>query len=98
MCKKNIPYILAFYYKPVKSIQMNESCQKHAQRLSRVKETLVKLEEEEIQINLQLKENPIIPPLYKRLRDLEMDKKITRNEIEDCEELLEECIAKNGNL
>ncbi len=75
---------------------MDDSCILHEQRLNRVKITLANLEEEENQINLQLKENPIIPHLYKRLRELEIDKKITRNEIEDCEELLEECIAKNG--
>lgn len=73
---------------------MKDSCDLFKSQFKKAKETLVVLEEQKAEINLKLESNPSSASLNKELRTVNMDIRITLNEIEHAESCIQECELK----
>lgn len=70
---------------------MNDPCSLYKLQFKNAKETLDILLKQKEQINLKLELDPISSTLHKELRMVNLDIKITMNEIEHAESGIEEC-------
>lgn len=70
---------------------MDDPCKIYKSQFRRAKETLDLLEQQKAQIDFKLKSNAICSTLHKELRTVNLDIKITLNEIEYIESNLQEC-------
>ena len=78
---------------------MKDSCELFKSQYKKAKETLVILEEQKAEINLKLESNPSSASLHKELRTVNMDIRITQNEMEHAESCIQECELKyNSSL
>lgn len=78
---------------------MNDPCNLFKSQYKKAKETLVILEEQKAEINFKLESNPSSATLHKELRTVNMDIKITLNELEHAESCIQECELKyNSSL
>jgi flagellar biosynthesis chaperone FliJ len=78
---------------------MKDSCDLFKSQFKKAKETLVVLEEQKSEINFKLESNPSSATLHKELRTVNMDIRITLNEIEHAESCIQECELKyNSSL
>lgn len=73
---------------------MNTPCKLYKRQYKKAKETLDLLETQKSQIDFKLKSNPVCPDLHKQLRSINLDIKITNNELEQAESDIEECESK----
>lgn len=76
---------------------MNDPCQLFKSQYKKAKETLDVLEQEKHQIELSLESNPISSDLNKKLRKINLDIKITVNELEHADYSIEKCEIKHIN-
>ncbi|KIA86233.1 hypothetical protein [Flavobacterium sp. AED] len=76
---------------------MNDPCQLFKSQHKKAKETLDALEQEKQQIELNLESNPISSDLNKKLRKINLDIKITMNELEHADYSIEKCEIKHIN-
>ena len=74
---------------------MNDPCKLYKSQYKKAKETLAILEIQKTQINLNLEPNPISASLNKELRMVNLDIKITLNEIEHAEYSIHQCEMKH---
>jgi len=78
---------------------MKDPCNLFKSQYKKAKETLVILEEQKAEINLKLESNASSATLHKELRNINMDIRITLNEIEHAESCIQECELKyNSSL
>ena len=70
---------------------MNDPCKIYKLRYKKAKETLDILEKQKAQINADLKSNTICTTLHKELRTVNLDIKITLNELEHEESNIKNC-------
>ncbi|MFE3866502.1 hypothetical protein ACFX5E_00265 [Flavobacterium sp. LS2P90] len=70
---------------------MNDPCQLFKSHYKKAKETLDILEEQKYQIELDLESNPISADLNKKLREMNLDIKITVNELEHAIYSIKKC-------
>ncbi len=70
---------------------MNDPCHLFKSQYKKAKETLDILEKQKQQIELNLESNPISSDLNKRLREINLDIKITVNELEHANYSNEKC-------
>jgi hypothetical protein len=78
---------------------MKDSCDLFKSQFKKAKETLVVLEEQKAEINLKLESNPSSANYHKELRTVNMDIRITLNEMEHAESCIQECELKyNSSL
>lgn len=77
---------------------MNDPCSLYKSQYKKAKETLELLEKQKAQINLNLESNPISSSLHKELRMINLDIKITMNELEHAESNIHECELKYNSL
>ena len=73
---------------------MEDPCNLFKSQYKKAKETLVILEEQKAEINLKLESNSSSATLHKELRNVNMDIRITLNEIEHAESCIQECELK----
>ena len=73
---------------------MNNPCILFHSQSKKAKETLEKLEKQRDQIDFELKSNPICSDLHKKLRMVNLDIKITTNELEHAEYSIKNCELK----
>ncbi|MFV5685071.1 hypothetical protein ACM55I_06470 [Flavobacterium sp. GB2R13] len=76
---------------------MNDPCLLFKSQHKKAKETLDVLEQEKHQIELNLESNPISSDLNKKLRKINLDIKITINELEHADYSIEKCEIKYIN-
>ncbi|POY37637.1 hypothetical protein C3L50_13770 [Flavobacterium alvei] len=74
---------------------MKDPCNLYISQRNKAKEALDILEKQRDEINFKLKSNDFCANLHKELRTLNMDIRITLNEIEHAEYNIQECISKN---
>lgn len=78
---------------------MKDPCNLFKSQYKKAKETLEILEKHKAEINLKLESNSSSATLHKELRTVNMDIRITQNEIEHAESCLQECELKyNSSL
>ena len=77
---------------------MDDPCSLYKSQYKKAKETLEILEKQKAQINLNLEPNPISSTLHKELRMINLDIKITMNELEHAESNIHECELKYNSL
>jgi len=77
---------------------MDDPCSLYKSQYKKAKETLEILEKQKAQINLNLEPNPISSSLHKELRMINLDIKITMNELEHAESNIHECELKYNSL
>jgi len=70
---------------------MNDDQQIYKRQYKNAIITLEKLEKRKEEVDLKLQSNPICSHLHKDLREVNLDIKITLNEIEHLESHLQEC-------
>lgn len=73
---------------------MNDPNERYKWQHQKAKETLQTLEEQKNQIDFKLKSNPICSHLHKELRKINLDIKITQNELEHTESYLQDLEMK----
>ena len=73
---------------------MEDPCSLYKSQYKKAKETLEILEKQRDEIDFKLKSNPISSILHKELRMVNMDIKITENEMEHAEYSLQKCELK----
>jgi flagellar biosynthesis chaperone FliJ len=73
---------------------MNNSCDIYKSQYKKAKETLYILESQKAEINSKLESNFLNANLHKDLRTINMDIRITENEIEHAESCIQECELK----
>ncbi len=73
---------------------MKDPCELYLSQLKKAKEVLAILKEQRDEVNLKLETNASSAVLHKELRTLNMDIRITLNEIEHAEYNLQECESK----
>lgn len=73
---------------------MNDPCKLYKLQYNKAKETLDTLEQEKALIDLNLKANPICSDSHKELRRLNLDIKITMNELEHAKADIHKCKLK----
>lgn len=73
---------------------MNDPCQLFKSQYEKAKETLDILDQQKHQIELNLQSNPISADLNKELREINLDIKITKNEVEHAIYSIEKCTIK----
>jgi hypothetical protein len=73
---------------------MNNPCDIYKSQYKKAKETLDKLLIQKAEINSKLESNFLNTDLHKDLRDINMDIRITENEIEHAESCIQECELK----
>lgn len=77
---------------------MEEKCQKYKQQVTKAKETVGIIEEELYQIRLKLQKDPTNAVFLQQLKNTTLDMTITLNELEHCQNALEECIEKHSHV
>ena len=77
---------------------MEDPCRLYKSQRKRAKEVLELLEKHRNEINQKLKFNEYDADLHKELRTVNMDIKITLNEIEHAEYNIQECESKNNSI
>jgi hypothetical protein len=70
---------------------MKDPCILFKSQYKKAKEALVILEEQQAEINLKLESDPSSAILHKELRTVNMDIRITLNEMEHAEFCIQEC-------
>jgi hypothetical protein len=70
---------------------MTDPCKLYKSQFKRASETLDSLKIKQEQINIKLKTNPICADLHKELRNVDLEIKITKNEIEQAEIDINSC-------
>lgn len=73
---------------------MNTPCNLYKSQYKKAIETLDILISQRTEIELKLESDPISPNLHKELRTVNLEIKITRNELEQAESDIEECELK----
>lgn len=73
---------------------MKDPCNLFKSQYKKAKETLVILEEQKAEINLKLESNASSATLHKELRTVNMDIRITLNEMEHAESCIAKCELK----
>ena len=73
---------------------MTDHCHLYKSQHKKAKETLDILLVQKAEIDFKLESNPICPHLHKELRTVNLDIKITLNEIEHTEECIQKCELK----
>ena len=73
---------------------MEDPCIRYKSQFEKAKETLDILEKQRAKIDLSLLSNPICAVLHKELRTVNLDIKITVNELEHAELDLQKCKTK----
>jgi hypothetical protein len=73
---------------------MNDPNERYKWQYHKAKETLQALEEQKNQIDFKLKSNPICSDLHKDLRKINLDIKITKNELEHAESNIQDLEIK----
>ena len=73
---------------------MDNPCNLFKSQYKKAKETLDILEIQRAEINLQLEANFLNPDLHKDLRTINMDIRITENEMEHAESCIKQCELK----
>jgi hypothetical protein len=73
---------------------MEDPCILYKSQFNKAKETLHILEKQKAQIDLGLLSNPICSTLHKELRTVNLDIKITVNELEHAESGMQKCKTK----
>lgn len=73
---------------------MEDPCILYKSQFKKAKETLDILERQRAKIDLSLLSNPICSVLHKELRTLNLDIKITENELEHAEGHIKNCMMK----
>jgi hypothetical protein len=73
---------------------MNNPCDIYKSQYKKAKETLDKLLIQKAEINSKLESNFLNADLHKDLRDINMDIRITENEMEHAESCIQECELK----
>ena len=74
---------------------MNDPCQIFKSQYKKAKETLDILQKQKSEIEFNLESNPISADLNKQLREINLDIKITVNELEHANYSIEKC-ENNG--
>ena len=77
---------------------MNDPCSLYKSQFKKAKETLDILEQQKAQINLNLELKPISATLHKELRTVNLDIKITMNEMEHAEFSIQVCELKDTSV
>lgn len=77
---------------------MNDPCQLFKSQYKKAKETLDILEKQKSEIEFNLESNPISSDLNKQLREINLDIKITVNELEHANYSIEKCEINQANL
>ncbi|SHG14909.1 hypothetical protein SAMN05443549_102221 [Flavobacterium fluvii] len=77
---------------------MSDPCEQFKSQYKKAKETLDVLLIQKAEINLKLKSDYSNPHLQKELRTVNMDIRITENEMEHAEYRIQECEIKNKTL
>jgi len=75
---------------------MEDAYKLYKSQYKKAKETLDILEKQKAEINFNLKTNPACPNLHKNLRDINMDIRITLNEIEHVESNIQDCELRHN--
>jgi prefoldin subunit 5 len=73
---------------------MNDPNERYKWQHQKAQETLQDLEEQKNQIDFQLRSNPICSNLHKELRKINLDIKITKNELEHVESNIQDLEMK----
>ena len=76
---------------------MTNPCNLFISQHKKAKETLEILLKQKEEIEIKLKVNPISAVFHKDLRMIDLDIKITKNEIEQAEHNIQECESKNNS-
>lgn len=77
---------------------MEDPCKLYKSQRKKAKDVLALLEKQREEINQKLKKNEYDADLHKDLRTLNMDIKITLNEIEHAEYNIQECESQNNSI
>ena len=77
---------------------MTDPCNLFKSQYKKAKETLEILEKEKSRIDFDLQSNPICSVLHKELRTVNLDIKITVNEMEHAESDIQKCELKSSTL
>lgn len=77
---------------------MEDPCKLYKSQRNKAKEVLELLEKHRDEINFKLKSNESDPYLHKELRTVNMDIRITMNEIEHAEDKIQECESNNNSI
>lgn len=77
---------------------MTDPCVLYKSQYKKAKETLDILEKQKHQIELNLESNPISSDLNKKLREINLDIKITVNELEHANYSIEKCEIYHAGL
>jgi hypothetical protein len=77
---------------------MKDPCNLFKSQYKKAKDILDILEKQKAEIDLKLESNPSSATLHKELRTINMDIKITLNEIEHAEYCIQECESKITHL
>jgi hypothetical protein len=77
---------------------MEDPCKLYKSQRKKAKEVLELLEKQREEINQKLKTNEYDAVLHKDLRTVNMDIRITLNEIEHAEYNIQECESKNNPI
>ena len=77
---------------------MKDSSILYKSQYKKAKETLDMLEQQRTQIDFNLRSNPICPDLHKELRQVNLNIKITLNEMEQAESDIRKCELKHNTL
>ena len=88
---------LASYKFKFKILLMMPPCELFKSQYKKAKETLVILEEQKVEINIKLESNVSSATLHKELRTINMDIRITLNEMEHAESCIMECELKRNS-
>lgn len=75
---------------------MNDPCSLYRSQYKKAKETLEQLLVQKAEIDLKLESNPISASLHKELRTINLEIKITQNELEHAESNIEDCELKHN--
>ncbi|MBG6111655.1 hypothetical protein H4V97_000568 [Flavobacterium sp. CG_23.5] len=77
---------------------MNDPCQLFKSQYKKAKEMLDILQKQKSEIEYNLESNPISADLNKQLREINLDIKITVNELEHANYSIEKCEINQSNL
>jgi hypothetical protein len=77
---------------------MTDPCNLFKSQYKKAKETLDILELQKYQIELDLESNPISSDLNKKLREINLDIKITINELEHANYSIDKCEIKHATV
>jgi len=74
---------------------MDDPCRLYKRQYKKAKETLEMLEKQKAEIDFKLKSDPVCSYLHQDLRTINLDIKITVNELEHAESSIQECKIQN---